>query len=82
MRHKQADQGPDSMRIWTWRPGIAATFDLPAPIRTRLRRVVPTRSSLMRAEHRAAEFAIDRWLNEGGSDARCIDDAVIAVSKC
>ena len=81
MRHKQHKQAPDSMRIWTWRPGVAVTFDVPAALPLRMRRVHRTRSSRMRAERRSLERALDRWLNEGGRDV-CGDDVVVGVPPC
>lgn len=65
--------------FWNWQRSLVPSFGRAAPRMTRLIRtlalhVPPTPSSSMLVEHRALEFAIDRWLNEGGSDVRSPSD--------
>jgi hypothetical protein len=37
---------------------------------------------MMRAEHRAFEFALERWLDEGGRDVYSNHDVVAGVPVC
>jgi hypothetical protein len=73
VRLKKMAKSTDSMRIWTWRPGIAAQFEIPSrygstPGAPHAQPIIPVRS-----EDRAFEYALDRWLNEGGRDVRQVE---------
>ena len=70
------------LRIWTASPDVTASFPLPLfslPPRRRARARLRTRGSILRAERRAAEAAVSRGLDDGGTDVRPTRDPAAGV---